>query len=136
MMQNFITIYHLTSINSSSTASLFPYTESRMFFKFSLFQLNGMRYFYFSIRIVKNCHLKFYLCLTRSKSAEAIPRCFNKKSNNQSSGSKSLILQSSTIALLFIPPAQFSNTSPLTRSLAGSGSRKGNHGSGTTGVYS
>lgn len=55
------------------------------------------------------------LCLTRSKIADAMPFCFNNKSNNQSKGNNSLILQSSTIALLFIPPAQFNSTSPRTR---------------------
>lgn len=55
-----------------------------------------------------------YLCLTRSNSADAMLRCLSKKSKSQSKGNKSLILQSSTIALLFMPPAQLSSTSPLT----------------------
>lgn len=57
------------------------------------------------------------LFLTRLKSADAIGRCFSRKSISQSRGRSSLILQSSTIALLFMPPAQFSRTSPRTTSL-------------------
>lgn len=49
--------------------------------------------------------------------AEAIRRCLSRKSKNQSKGNKSLILQSSTIALLFIPPAQFKSTNPPTSAL-------------------
>ena len=57
---------------------------------------------------------ELYLCFTRSKSAEEIHLCLNRKSKSQRRGSSSLILQSSTTALLFMPPAQFKSASPRT----------------------
>lgn len=65
-----------------------------------------------------------HLSMTRLKMNEAIPLCFNKKSKNKSKGKNSLILQSSTIALLFMPPAQFKRTSPWTKDFVDSGWRK------------
>lgn len=56
-----------------------------------------------------------YLRLTRSNRKDAILCCLRRKSNSNRNGSSSLILQSSTIALLFMPPAQFSSTTPRTR---------------------
>lgn len=106
-----------TSIRSSSTDSLFPYTESKMFFKLSLSQQKCVKTSTSRVLAKERNQHVIYFCFTRLKIAVAIPCCFSKKSTSQSRGNKSLILQSSTMALLFIPPAQFSNTRPRTKPL-------------------
>lgn len=113
-------------MRSSSTKSLFPYTDNKMFLRLSLHNLHN----YTSLKEYAFCNSKSQisnaceahtqkkrkreenLCLTRSKMNDAIAFCFNKKSINHNKGNMSFIRQSSTIALLFMPPAQFNSTSP------------------------
>lgn len=99
-----IPYFHKQTVEYSSD---YPWIGQK---KRSIFALHG------GLEETDFCSQKmYYFSLTRSKIAEAIPRCFNKKSMNQSSGKSSFILQSSTMALLFMPPAQFNRTSPRTR---------------------